>query len=210
MYRVERKYLCSDYEMQVLRQRLEAVLPKDSHQERESYTVRSLYFDTYEDEYFYENENGVDDRKKYRIRIYPDSDEKIAFETKLKRRQKCRKESFLLTRTECERIIREGYEPGAGDLFPEAGETPVRNRIALLRKTRLLHPVVIVEYERSAFVYPVGNVRVTFDRNIVAAPYTGDFFEGNFTRIPVLPEHMHALEVRCVASGFYCAASGSW
>ena len=33
---------------------------------------------------------------------------------------------------------------------------------------RNLRPKVIVEYDRNAYVYPPGNVRITFDRNVRA------------------------------------------
>lgn len=197
MYRVEKKYLCSDYQMLLMKQRLAAILPMDSHQIRESYIVRSLYLDTYEDICFYENEDGVDNRKKYRIRIYPESDKKISFEIKNKKNQKCKKEIFSISRAECEKILRNKYEFGIGEELRESKcNQPTRNQAMFLMQTALLHPTVIIEYERSAFVYPVGNVRITFDRNIIASPDTENFFEGDFLRIPVLPTNIHILEVK--------------
>lgn len=187
MYRVERKYLCSDYDILVMKQRLMTALFVDSHQKKEYYRVRSLYLDTCGDDCFYDNENGVDDRCKYRIRAYPESDERLNFEIKEKKNGKTKKDIFPVTAEECEGLLR--GEP----LTFAAG---ARNRAALLTKTALLRPVVVVDYERSAFVYPVGNVRITFDRNIAASGYVENFFDREIPLVPVLPEHMHLLEVK--------------
>lgn len=208
MYRVERKYLCSDYDILVLKQRLSAVLPTDSHQEKECYRVRSVYLDTYDDDCFNENENGVDERRKYRIRTYPWSDEKFNFEIKEKKNGKTKKDVFPVTAAECEELLRgepltfahgEGEgRPGserAGD-YGAKSAAGARNRAALLMRTASLHPVVIVDYERSAFVYPIGNVRITFDRNIAASDCVENFMDGRLSLVPVLPEHMHLLEVK--------------
>jgi hypothetical protein len=41
-----------------------------------------------------------------------------------------------------------------------------RTNFALAIRNRGLKPKVIVTYERKAFVYETGNVRITFDRNV--------------------------------------------
>ena len=38
------------------------IAPLDSHAAGGSYRIRSLYFDDYDDRYYYENENGTDPR----------------------------------------------------------------------------------------------------------------------------------------------------
>lgn len=62
-YREERKYFCSDYQLEILKHRLKAILPYDVHQKDSSYTISSLYFDTADNQCYYENSAGVDDRK---------------------------------------------------------------------------------------------------------------------------------------------------
>ena len=62
--------------------------------------------------------------------------------------------------------------------------------------TSLLRPTAIIEYERTAFVYPVGNVRVTFDRNIQTSSEYDSFFKEQYAKIPVLPVNQHILEVK--------------
>ena len=43
-YRVENKYIISDFDMTVLSKRLEMVMQKDIHQTGNCYTIRSVYF----------------------------------------------------------------------------------------------------------------------------------------------------------------------
>lgn len=188
-YREELKYFCSDYDMEILKHRLQAFLPYDTHQKDDCYLIRSLYFDTFDDQCFYENAAGVDNRKKYRIRTYNRSDQKIQFEIKEKQRGKTKKTSYSITREECDSFL-------LGQSVPDISTSPVLNQILVEEKIHLLHPVVIVEYERTAFTYPAGNVRITFDRNISALPNITDFFVEHPVKYPVLPTHQHVLEVK--------------
>ena len=58
-------------------------------------------------------------------------------------------------------------------------------------------PKVIVGYERTAYVHPVGNVRITFDRNIMASKLCDTYLDKQVSGwIPVLPMGMHVLEVK--------------
>lgn len=190
-YRVEKKYLCSDYEIAILKNRLCNLLPADIYQSGESYTIRSAYFDTIYDTCFYENEAGVDRRSKYRIRIYNNSDRSINFEIKEKCNGYIKKQKYGISRQVCDEVL-------SGKCVSEVfdAQHQVRNRILLQQKIALLKPVIIIDYERSAFVLPTGNVRITFDRNISASSNVYDFFENSTRMIPLLPPQQHLLEVK--------------
>ena len=54
-YRHEFKYRCTAAQLQVLKGRLDAVMALDSHAGAAGYTIRSMYFDNYENQYYYEN-----------------------------------------------------------------------------------------------------------------------------------------------------------
>lgn len=62
--------------------------------------------------------------------------------------------------------------------------------------SRQLRPRIIIEYERTAFVYPSGNVRITFDRNIAFSDRLADFMEDSIALTPVLGKGKHILEVK--------------
>ena len=62
--------------------------------------------------------------------------------------------------------------------------------------TRLLRPVVIVEYDRIPYIYANGNVRVTFDANLSASPWVGGFLSPDVPKRPVLPVGQLLMEVK--------------
>ena len=70
-YRHEYKYIINKMEEDILIMQASGFLEKDCHAALDgAYTVRSLYFDDYEDSCLMENENGSDLRAKFRMRYY--------------------------------------------------------------------------------------------------------------------------------------------
>ena len=68
--RHELKYLISPAELTVLRSVLRPVMQLDPNgDENNEYHIRSLYFDTLDDDALGDQVAGVGNRKKYRIRI---------------------------------------------------------------------------------------------------------------------------------------------
>lgn len=63
-------------------------------------------------------------------------------------------------------------------------------------KTEHMTPKVLVEYERTAFVCPDGNVRITLDRNIRASDKIEKFFQSDFHGMPILEKGIHLLEIK--------------
>ncbi len=92
-YRNEYKYICSEAELKIIEHRLRPIMKVDAHQSGNSYRIRSLYFDDYYRTAFNENEIGIDNRKKFRIRVYDNPKEMIRLEVKYKRRGKTHKDS---------------------------------------------------------------------------------------------------------------------
>ncbi|WP_418718610.1 polyphosphate polymerase domain-containing protein [Candidatus Allofournierella merdipullorum] len=189
-YRNEWKYLVTDADLVVLGARLKALLPSDSHQKGSAYAIRSLYFDDMSNSCLRENEAGVDDRKKYRLRLYNADPSRIRLEIKEKLHGKTHKSSCFVTDGEC-RGIMAGRRPAIG------AETPApQNLLSVAMASRGMAPRVIVEYERTAFVNRSGNVRITFDRNIGASNSLGAFLEPRVPLTPILPPGVHVLEVK--------------
>ena len=165
-------------------------MDQDIHQDGDCYEIRSLYFDDAWDRCTEENEAGVDQREKYRIRIYDPASHVIHLEIKEKSRGLTKKRACDLSREECIRIM-EGELPLKLD-----GRAPL-NALQMQMRCNRMAPKVIVAYERTAFVHSSGNVRITFDRNITASRYTDEFLETQVSgMIPVLPAGMHVLEVK--------------
>ena len=80
-YRNEWKYLVTDADLAVLGARLKVLLPMDKHQTGSAYAIRSLYFDDLQNSCLRENEAGVDDRRKFRLRLSNGSAERIQRES---------------------------------------------------------------------------------------------------------------------------------
>ncbi|MBQ9844956.1 MAG: polyphosphate polymerase domain-containing protein [Oscillospiraceae bacterium] len=189
-YRVENKYLVTDADIAVLRPRLAAVMKQDIHQDGDCYNIRSVYFDDIADSCMDENEDGVDHRSKYRIRIYDPKGDFIRLEIKEKTKGLTRKYSCKLSKDEADALM-------AGSMPLAFDDRRPLNLMKLQQRVAKLMPKAIIEYERTAFVHPVGNVRVTFDRNIMASRVCEDFFDDRVSSmVPVLPAGLHVLEVK--------------
>lgn len=190
-YRVEDKYLCKEIDLQILNNKLLAVLDKDKNiKNNNSYNIRSVYFDDYFNTYYQETEAGIDNRIKIRIRIYDKSDKIIKLEIKEKLNGYTKKNSCIITREICDKLLTGNY------LEENECDNLILKQINVLMKTRMLKPRVIVEYDRFVYVNQIGNVRITFDRNIRTSPNIDLFFEKNIFPIPVLETNEHILEVK--------------
>ena len=190
-YRHELKYVISTAELAMLRSRIQNLIPLDIHAGSSgSYSIRSLYFDDYENRCYYENENGTDPREKFRIRIYNHSSERITLECKRKERSKTLKTSCPLTLEQTRMLM-------AGTPVPDIASQPeVLRRLTLQMLTRRMKPVVIVEYDRIPYVYRNGNVRVTLDMNVSASTAVDKFLDVQIPKRPIMPMGQHLLEVK--------------
>lgn len=164
MYRVEDKYICGERDLLLLQGKLGIVLKSDNNQKSDvGYTVTSVYFDDFLDSHLRETIEGVSQRQKYRIRIYNHSLDVIKLEIKYKRYNRVMKKSCLISEEQMKMLL-------AGKCIeieePSADHPIVLFNLAI--RSRGLRPKVIVEYDRKAYVFPSGNVRITLDRNLRA------------------------------------------
>lgn len=187
-YRHELKFYITQADVTRLDTRLSGILQTDSHIKNGTYTVRSLYFDDLYDTCLEEVLSGVDMRRKFRIRLYNGSADRICLEKKSKRRGMTRKESEVLRLRDCLAYM---------DGLPIAGEGPVSRELFAAMLQRGMRPRCIVEYERRAYVEVVGNVRITLDMDIRGTADTGQFLDPLCQDMThVLPQGMHILEVK--------------
>ena len=190
--RHELKFYISQSEYYLLSHALDRVLDRDPNgsEETNEYHIRSLYFDTFNNAALLDKLNGVRDRDKYRIRIYNLSDRLIRMECKTKVGSLISKRSISIPRLLAEQLI-------AGD--PTGLE---RTRSGLLQDVfremtlHLLHPVVIVDYVREAYLHPVEEVRITFDKQLHTGLNAVDLFEPDLPTIPPFDHGEIILEVK--------------
>lgn len=187
--RYEYKHQINLSDIYGLRARLSAVAKHDSNcGEDGTYFVRSLYFDNYMDKALREKINGVNKREKFRIRYYGTDTSFIRLEKKSKINGLCNKVSCRITEQECQKII-------DGDIqFMKDSEFELMHELYAKMQYQLLRPKCIVSYTRECFVYPPGNVRVTFDTDICASNNVKEFLN---PRLEFLRTHHNSiLEVK--------------
>ena len=100
-YRHELKFLVSEKEIQLMAHRLKSVMKMDAHQIGNSYMIRSLYFDDINDSCKRENEDGIDNRRKFRIRLYDGNVSVLHLEKKEKHRGMTKKTAVDIAQTIC-------------------------------------------------------------------------------------------------------------
>ena len=195
-YRHEFKYIISDVQMEILKKRIDGLIPLDPNcLQTGSYVISSLYLDNYANSCYYENENGIDPREKYRIRTYNHNPDLLKLECKRKECEKTLKTSSNITSKEMSALFTSRYEDFG------ISKNVVKNKLFKDVLIRMFHPVVIVEYERIPYIYKNGNVRVTFDMNITSSDNVSRFLEFDYPRRPIMPVGFHLLEVKYDA---YC------
>ena len=190
-YRHEYKYRIDARQRAVLRLRAQGILERDVHAGTDgAYLIRSLYFDSPEDDCFYENENGDDPREKYRIRFYNCDTSRISLECKAKSRGMTKKTACPVTPDQCRQFM-------AGEIPKPEREISIEQE-AMFTQMRLksLRPVVIVQYIRAPFVCDAGNVRVTFDDDIVSSNDIAGFLQPEIPLRCVLGTGESILEVK--------------
>ena len=189
--RHELKYFITPAEMTVLRGILTPVMQLDPNgNEHNEYHIRSLYFDTINDDALEEKIAGVGNRKKYRIRIYNFSDRVIKLECKSKYGDLISKQSVTIPRELADQLI-------AGD--PEGLQRmrhPLFHDVYREMRTRLLRPAVIVDYVREAYIHQAEEVRITFDKQVRTGLYSVDMFNPQIPTYPVFDDAVEILEVK--------------
>lgn len=171
-YRHELKYAIPYAGYLGLRSRLKQLMKTDPHvSENGTYRIRSIYFDNCEDKALLEKINGVGRREKFRIRYYNDDLSFITLEKKMKIDRLCLKYDAPLSEEECRQILELKFEK-----IREHPSELVRELYAKMIYQRL-RPRVLVSYTREPYIYPAGNVRVTFDSEVRTSLFTREFLK---------------------------------
>lgn len=190
-YRHEYKYVIDARQEAILRVRIGGLLEPDRHAgETGSYLVRSAYFDDCLDSCLNDNLLGAEPRSKFRLRYYGNDPGTIRLEKKSKQKGMTQKEICPVAAEEAEALLSGGF-PAAESRMP-----PLKQRLLTELTQRALQPRAIVTYERMPFVYPGGNVRVTFDRMLSSSEEIEHYMTGDYLTRPVFPLGQSVLEVK--------------
>jgi len=188
--RHELKHSLNPGEDQILASRLRNLFEHDKNADSHGiYRVSSLYFDTPGDKALRQKIDGVDCREKFRLRYYNSDPSFIRLEKKVKINGLCGKRSARMTAKQVERILL-----GDIEFLLESGH-PLLIELYSKMRGQLLAPKTIVTYDREAFLYAPGNVRLTIDRNLRTGLGSTDFLDAGLHHAPV-SDGLAVLEVK--------------
>ncbi|MBN1624579.1 MAG: polyphosphate polymerase domain-containing protein [Clostridia bacterium] len=191
MYRHELKYMINPGDAQIIRGRLKNICSFDEFtDENGRYRVSSIYFDDFCNSAINDNLFGQLKRKKFRIRVYNNEDKIIKLERKSKNNDGGKKDSALITKDQYSQIMNGEY------ISLDRNDNEVLNDFLNCQKTRLLKPKVVVEYDREAYIFEPGNVRITFDSNIRSSVGKMDILEKNTITAPVTRDSETIMEIK--------------
>ena len=152
--------------------------------------VRSLYFDSIEDDDYYQKLSGDMIRKKIRIRIYDVDSDFMKLELKGKYDIHQLKESLIINRKTCEQLIKGNYEVLLNY------EDDIAKKIYLIMRERCYKPKCIIEYQRMAFISH-NNTRITIDYEIKTSRFIeNELFDKEINYINITDPNQIVLEVK--------------
>ncbi len=187
--RHELKHYINYADVLQLRTRLPYVAGLDKNAVQENgYRVKSLYFDNYNDKALKEKIDGISEREKFRLRLYNNDTSFIRLEKKSKKNGICFKESAIITIEECKRLLE-------GDLhaLKENGNSLCLELYSKMHYQQLRFKN-IVDYQREAYIHPMGNVRITLDYDIRTSYNACAFLEPEPVLVPL--SGIYILEVK--------------
>lgn len=183
VYRLEEKYILTKLQAEKLYSKLKKLLPGDEYNGYEPYRVRSLYFDSYYNDDYFDKLDGVKMRKKIRLRTYSADSDTVKLEVKQKEGANQRKRSLKISREDAIKLTHSDIQ------FLREMDDELATSVYYIFAKEQYKPKTIVEYTRRAFQVPVNNIRITFDSDI-------DISEGNLNLFEKLESFLVPYERR--------------
>ncbi len=196
--RHEQKYCISYADYHELRNRALVFMRHDEHGDNGKYFIRSLYFDDVMLSNYNQKMDGLEHRRKYRIRTYDLNRDVIKFEIKDKFDSYISKISSLITYAQCQSMVKGDFD-FIGDMIcsNSDGGSAVALRTGYIDNAcKILRPQVVVDYTREVFVCDEGNVRLTFDMGLRAGQASGNIFSEDLPTVPAYEEGTLIMEVK--------------
>lgn len=188
--RTEKKYLISTATAGKIRSTLSHFLETDPYcRGQRPYTVNSLYFDAIDDRDFWEKCDGLEVRKKIRLRSYGDGGT-YKLEWKRKQGAKQRKQSLTLPRQDARALSNGRYD------CLRQYDTELAQRLYTMMTEGVYRPKCLIRYERLAFTVPTNDIRITFDSGIRTREGSFDLLREGDAFYPVQDEGHCVLEIK--------------
>ena len=188
--RKEKKFIITLDEYYRIKSKLEKVIKLDSYSNGDGYVVRSLYFDTIDDNDFQSKEDGIEIRRKIRLRNYGADSNFAILEIKQKQGEFQKKRSLKLKKEDAIEIIDGNYSALLKYNASFAYEC------YCLMNMYCYKPKAVIEYKRKAFVVKENKIRITFDHNIIATESNFNIFDPNLNQNLMMNTFFVILEVK--------------
>ncbi|MFK4392570.1 molecular chaperone [Bacillus sp. AFS026049] len=189
--RQELKHGITYIEYMLLKNKLRHVMKLDPNAgPNGKYLIRSCYFDNINNKILIEKKEGYLNRDKYRVRIYGKSADVVNLERKSKRNN-------LTFKSKCKTSKEEFEKMRIGDIewMKEDDRELIRDLYIEMTQYQL-KPMTVVDYQREAYIYLYGNVRITFDSKVQSSIRNTDMFNKYLPMVDVLEPTEVILEVK--------------
>lgn len=189
--RQELKHGITYIEYMLLKNKLKYVMKLDPNAgPNGKYLIRSCYFDNINDKVLNEKKEGYLNRDKYRVRIYGKSVDVVNLERKSKRNN-------LTFKSKCKTSKEEFEKMRIGDIeWMKEDERELIRDLYMEMTQYQLKPMTVVDYQREAYIYLYGNVRITFDSKVQSSIRNTDMFNKHLPMVDVLEPTEVILEVK--------------
>ena len=188
--RQEKKYFITAAEAPVLCSRLGRVMMEDPHNGPQGYSIRSLYFDSLNDRDYWGKMDGMELRRKVRLRCYSPEAGFAMLEMKQKEGAYQKKRSLRVRRDDARQLTLGNFAPLLSYSEPFAAEC-----YGLMHR-QCYRPRAVVEYLRKAYIAKENRIRITIDSHITATESCYDIFSPELLQYPVFDQFNAVLEVK--------------
>ncbi len=166
------------------------LLIPDAYGGYNGYTVRSLYFDSINNDDINAKKNKALEQKRIRMRIYTVKDQTAKIELKRKSYGRQSKVSLVITKDEALKMMNCEFE------VLKNYNSEVANYLYEIMTTQNYRPVSIIEYDRRAYTHPSFSTRITLDSNLRYTNFSYDLYSTNLNFKKVLSSDKTILEVK--------------
>lgn len=188
--RRELKYPIGEVDYYKVNELFQKVLTPDSNNKEYGYKIRSLYFDSLNNDDYFQKIDGEEVRKKIRLRIYDTKTNTVKLEIKRKINISQIKETITISKEDAIALINKDYSVL---LKYENNTAKSAYNIMTLGQYR---PVVLVDYNRRAYIHNENNIRVTLDSDIKSNEFDFDIFSDDVIMTPIVDYYNAVLEVK--------------
>ena len=188
--RQEKKYLIDIKQYYQLSRRFSNLLMEDKHSSGDGYVIRSLYFDQLDDNDFEEKIEGLEVRKKIRLRNYGENPQSAKLEMKQKQGTMQKKRSLTLDKEQSRRLVSGDYSVLLESSSSFAGEC------FGLMHMQCYRPKAVVTYMRKVFIAKENEIRITFDHHIKGSEVNFNIFSNDLVVNSIFDPFLVVMEVK--------------